>query len=143
MPHSSYINRCIALCYATMLSFMGGNFPLRSSSHSLTARDWVDAFMSNGRLQMPVFQPPQLPEAMPDGCWLKSIPNSQIRNLQISNRAAIASGFSYLRWFARPDRTSTEPYYGLPLPGGGGKFTTSIQPARAYEDESVIMSGPH
>ncbi len=23
------------------------------------------------------------------------------------------------------------------------KFTTSIQPAKAYEDESVIMSGPH
>ena len=23
------------------------------------------------------------------------------------------------------------------------KFTTSVQPAKAYEDESVIMSGPH
>ncbi len=23
------------------------------------------------------------------------------------------------------------------------KFTTSIQPAKAYEDESVMMSGPH
>ncbi len=23
------------------------------------------------------------------------------------------------------------------------KFTTSIPPAKAYEDESVIMSGPH
>ncbi len=23
------------------------------------------------------------------------------------------------------------------------KFTTSIQPAKAYEDESVMLSGPH
>ncbi len=27
--------------------------------------------------------------------------------------------------------------------GGGGRFTTSIQPAKAYEDEPVITSGPH
>ncbi len=39
--------------------------------------------------------------------------------LHISPRGAPSKGAklcTYLRWFARPDRTSTEPYYELPLP---------------------------
>ena len=39
--------------------------------------------------------------------------------LHISPRGAPSQGAklcTYLRWFARPDRISTEPYYELPLP---------------------------
>ncbi len=39
--------------------------------------------------------------------------------LHISPRGAPSKGAklcTYLRWFARPDRISTEPYYELPLP---------------------------
>ncbi len=39
--------------------------------------------------------------------------------LHISPRGAPSKGAklcTYLRWFARPDRVSTEPYYELPLP---------------------------
>ncbi len=39
--------------------------------------------------------------------------------LHISPRGAPSEGAklcTYLRWFARPDRISTEPYYELPLP---------------------------
>ncbi len=39
--------------------------------------------------------------------------------LHISPRCAPSKGAklcTYLRWFARPDRISTEPYYELPLP---------------------------
>ncbi len=39
--------------------------------------------------------------------------------LHISPRGAPSKGAklcTYLRWFARPDKTSTEPYYELPLP---------------------------
>ncbi len=50
---------------------------------------------------------------------------------------------TYLRRFARPDKVQIELYYEQPLPMRRRKFTTSIQPAKAYEDESVIMSGPH
>ncbi len=40
-------------------------------------------------------------------------------DLHISPRCAPSKGAklcTYLRWFARPDRISTEPYYELPLP---------------------------
>ncbi len=39
--------------------------------------------------------------------------------LHISPRGAPSRGAklcTYLRWFARPDRADTEPYYELPLP---------------------------
>ncbi len=39
--------------------------------------------------------------------------------LHVSPRGALSRGAklcAYLRWFARPDRVNTEPYYELPLP---------------------------
>ncbi len=82
------------------------------------------------------------------------------KGLEMSPRGAPSRGAklcTYLWWFARPDRGNTEPYYELPLPvtklneccaqrRRRRKFTTPIQPTKAYKDESVmglIDNGQH